>query len=1104
MSISNENEFDSQFNRLNQELVNPSDFEKYYVDRRDSYHGKELVNMLQISARPQIVLFSGQAGSGKTTELHNLKLQLEQDSDFLVIMLSPFRNEIHTKKMEYVDILLVLFSEFLFYIPQEIKLSKTMVKELTYLLHDLNNDKDIQFSDDNSQGIARGFLDLISLKLNKSEESRQDFRMRSENMISRMLSLFDNILEIIENTIKKKIIIMVDNLEKNVDESLINFLTNHEELIRRRNCSFIFTVNSYFSFNQDIPLMYRSYDLHYLPFFTIRNKDDSINYDQVHMMKDIVHKRISSIVIDDQPLELAIMYSGGSISELFRILKKAKNKANTSNELKISTECIKKAFYDIRQTLPGITSFEFKKLREIHKIKELHVGEMRYEQLKKYLHNCVVLTYRNVDSNYADWYDLNPFYFSNEELENLEQDYELFEKNKTNELYPPELKQKKKEDTPKVETKQSPISNKSKNITRIQKKTETELSAHTSTDKWVIEDSLGYRVYAHSVFKFLTHEKTKPPLTINIQAPWGGGKTSIMRMIQNKLDPDGVYVTTEKNKRKLTNNNTKLKQILSVLKGKKTEFYPPVFIDSDRRFTVWFNPWKYQNTEQIWSGLAHSIITQFSERLNDEERKKFLLDLNVKRTGKGNPLKKIKNQILSNWKEQLSKYVWTYLSGIAGSSIITVVGSSSTTYANWLPIGQIGIIASILVGGAVSGLQYRNTENKIKDEPAASILDEFVVIPDYSSSLGSIHHVHEDLQRVFEIIQEKMQKKSDVDNPLVIFIDDLDRCSPGKVAEVIEAINMFISAEFSNCIFVMGMDTQLVASALEKHYQDIIEKLPEYSKQISMGWKFMDKFVQLPVIIPPPDAESTKNYVNSLMLPKDEKTVEQEEAIQVVNKVPEKELDNIKTSIDLDRIVQKLTRIGNRDEESSNKVKKQALSTKLHEHRSKKAEKEIDKASVVWSDNNPDVQNQVAKAAADFSDNPREIKRFLNVLRFNEVTQEGRKELKLKTPPDDVLRRWIILTMKWPQVSLWIQRGSLITEYDRTSNNNTNKQLEQLERTASKSPKEWNKMLMDMLRIQNKPDNVPWVKDENLKKFFERENKEKGMKLSQAVGLGLY
>ena len=39
---------------------------------------------------------------------------------------------------------------------------------------------------------------------------------------------------------------------------------------------------------------------------------------------------------------------------------------------------------------------------------------------------------------------------------------------------------------------------------------------------------------------FITHEQTGKPLCISIHAPWGGGKTSLMRMIQDKLDPMAV------------------------------------------------------------------------------------------------------------------------------------------------------------------------------------------------------------------------------------------------------------------------------------------------------------------------------------------------------------------------------------------------------------------------------------------------------------------------------------------------------------------------------------------------------------------------------------
>jgi len=58
-----------------------------------------------------------------------------------------------------------------------------------------------------------------------------------------------------------------------------------------------------------------------------------------------------------------------------------------------------------------------------------------------------------------------------------------------------------------------------------------------STDKPTDKDALGFRTYARAIAQFLTDDESKPPLTISIQAPWGGGKTSMMLMIEEELDP---------------------------------------------------------------------------------------------------------------------------------------------------------------------------------------------------------------------------------------------------------------------------------------------------------------------------------------------------------------------------------------------------------------------------------------------------------------------------------------------------------------------------------------------------------------------------------------
>jgi hypothetical protein len=57
------------------------------------------------------------------------------------------------------------------------------------------------------------------------------------------------------------------------------------------------------------------------------------------------------------------------------------------------------------------------------------------------------------------------------------------------------------------------------------------------SDYWTVGDQLGYASYADAIAEFIQHEDTRPPLTIGIKAPWGAGKTSLMRMVQDRLDP---------------------------------------------------------------------------------------------------------------------------------------------------------------------------------------------------------------------------------------------------------------------------------------------------------------------------------------------------------------------------------------------------------------------------------------------------------------------------------------------------------------------------------------------------------------------------------------
>ncbi len=378
-------------------------------------------------------------------------------------------------------------------------------------------------------------------------------------------------------------------------------------------------------------------------------------------------------------------------------------------------------------------------------------------------------------------------------------------------------------------------------------------STHIDSDRWTTDDALGYDAYAHAIYRFLVHEKTQPPLTISIQAPWGGGKTSLMRMIQKELDPEAVpeqisALHQEENQSGRLTVRKVLEEIRTWTSGEQLH-QPKVEEDNKRqRLTVWFNAWKYESVNQVWAGLADAIMQQISSRMPVAERELFWLQLQRKRVD----VDKIRQKIHDLIVRRVWRFAVKVLPAVAGAMATGVVAIAG----GWTSLGWIVTGSTVPIGMTAIIWQYFSAKKKVEDEPADISLGEYVKAPDYSAELGFIHHAERDLQRVFECIPEKYK-------PLIVFIDDLDRCSPGNVAKVMEAVNLFLAGEFPNCVFVLGMDSELVAAALQAAHSDMIAALDNRTKT-PVGWRFMDKFIQLPFIIPPCESDGIDRYTTTL------------------------------------------------------------------------------------------------------------------------------------------------------------------------------------------------------------------------------------------------
>ena len=72
----------------------------------------------------------------------------------------------------------------------------------------------------------------------------------------------------------------------------------------------------------------------------------------------------------------------------------------------------------------------------------------------------------------------------------------------------------------------------------------------------------------------------------------------------------------------------------------------------------------------------------------------------------------------------------------------------------------------------------------------------------------------------------------------MVFVDDLDRCLPEKAIQVLEALKLFLDVE--GCIFVLGLDPEAIASAVQTRYRG----------EIKAG-EYLEKIIQLPFNLPP-------------------------------------------------------------------------------------------------------------------------------------------------------------------------------------------------------------------------------------------------------------
>lgn len=240
---------------------------------------------------------------------------------------------------------------------------------------------------------------------------------------------------------------------------------------------------------------------------------------------------------------------------------------------------------------------------------------------------------------------------------------------------------------------------------------------------------------------------------------------------------------------------------------------------------VWFDAWKYCESDSILSALSLEIHDSVKE--NHSSLTKGRINRCKQKMHYFIHRHEIDNALII---DDTLKFALSTVSLING---IPPLRSSKLSVSNWIskPIYE-------------DNLSYYNRFNQFLD---AIIQTHFMDDKDPNNP---------------------EQRDTSVHAALVIFVDDLDRCPPHSVANILESINLFFDK--GQCIFVIGIDLPKIAYLIEKHYDKYLDQEEGKNKNPGnktsfKGIEYLQKMIQIQFSIPTIHQQELKLFIEELV-----------------------------------------------------------------------------------------------------------------------------------------------------------------------------------------------------------------------------------------------
>jgi hypothetical protein len=418
----------------------------------------------------------------------------------------------------------------------------------------------------------------------------------------------------------------------------------------------------------------------------------------------------------------------------------------------------------------------------------------------------------------------------------------------------------------------------------------------THPDQPTADDLLGTARRVSTLTSLVSARDTDPPLAIALLGGWGAGKSSVMLQMQSQV-------------RDLAARS-------SDARGDSVE---SAFVSNVRQVT--FNAWHYSD-DRLWVGLATHLFRALAESDRPDGPEPSTEQTERRRHELRSELEyyKVKEAELSDWEADgqgnglespvdIGIRMWRrlriagphILRALAGWCLLAAAGyagyhlldsayapASAAALALYGAVRTIGSIASDFRSGIRSfpGFEFEREQLsaqivEIEDRLAQAdatvrlsrLLEDLGKSSDYASDRGLLGRIHQDLEKLQDDLDRARRQwsKYQTGQPplerIVLYIDDLDRCPPARVVELLAAVHLMLALQLF--VVVVAVDPRWLLGALEYHYRELF---PGENTTDRAGTSppvtpldYLDKIFQIPWTVPTSSQEAAESYIRALL-----------------------------------------------------------------------------------------------------------------------------------------------------------------------------------------------------------------------------------------------